>query len=200
MNNLLWNIHPNMQPSHLTSTAWITPFNAPLSPSRIGPLSGLRFAVKDNIDVASTQPPAPVRRLLLHAHCARQCGAALAQRRGRSGGKDQFDQFACGLNGTRSPMAQCPMPFNPAYVSGGSSSGSAYVVATGQVDFALAPTPQARAACLQVLKTISWALKPSKGLISTRGVVPAAQSVDCVSIFARTVDMAAQSAGASHGV
>lgn len=180
-----------MQPSHLTSTAWITPFNAPLSPSRIGPLSGLRFAVKDNIDVASYPTtcacPAFAYTPTAHASVVQRllnAGAALV-------GKTNLDQFACGLNGTRSPYGAVPNAFNPAYVSGGSSSGSAYVVATGQVDFALGTDTAGSGRVPAGLNNIVG-LKPSKGLISTRGVVPAAQSVDCVSIFARTVDMAAQ--------
>ena len=104
-------------------------------------------------------------------------------------GKTNLDQFACGLNGSRSPYGAVPNAFNPAYVSGGSSSGSAYVVATGQVDFALGTDTAGSGRVPAGLNNIVG-LKPSKGLISARGVVPAAQSVDCVSILARTVGMA----------
>jgi allophanate hydrolase len=170
--------------------AWIhKPAHAVLSAAAkvgTGPLVGLHFAVKDNIDAAGLPttaacpafaytPPvnASVVQKLLDA------GASLA-------GKTNLDQFACGLNGTRSPFGAVPNAINPLYVSGGSSSGSAYVVATGQVDFALGTDTAGSGRVPAGLNNIVG-LKPSRGLISARGVVPAAQSVDCVSIFARTV-------------
>ena len=176
-------------PSGTAPQAWIARFEHPLQGRADGALAGLRFAVKDNIDVAgatttaaceafSYQPAshaAAVQRLL-------DAGASLL-------GKTNLDQFACGLNGTRSPYGAVPNAFNPAYVSGGSSSGSAYVVATGQVDFALGTDTAGSGRVPAGLNNIVG-LKPTKGLISARGVVPAAQSLDCVSIFARTVGMA----------
>jgi allophanate hydrolase len=113
-------------------------------------------------------------------------------------GKTNLDQFACGLNGTRSPYGAVPNAFNPEYVSGGSSSGSAYVVATGQVDFALGTDTAGSGRVPAGLNNIVG-LKPSKGLISNRGVLPAAQSVDCVSIFARTVGTAVKVLEAAIG-
>ena len=169
--------------------AWITRLPTPLSLQRDGPLSGLRFAAKDNIDVAGLPTtaacPAFEHVPALHAHVVDkllQAGAALS-------GKTNLDQFACGLNGSRSPYGAVPNAFDAAYVSGGSSSGSAYVVATGEVDFALGTDTAGSGRVPAGLNNIVG-LKPSKGLISTRGVLPAAQSVDCVSIFARTVDLA----------
>jgi allophanate hydrolase len=106
-------------------------------------------------------------------------------------GKTNLDQFACGLNGTRSPYGAVPNAFDPRYVCGGSSSGSAYVVATGQVDFSLGTDTAGSGRVPAGLNNIVG-LKPSKGLISAFGVVPAAQSVDCVSIFAPTVHLAAR--------
>ena len=106
-------------------------------------------------------------------------------------GKTNLDQFACGLNGTRSPYGAVPNAFDPAYVCGGSSSGSAYVVATGQAEFALGTDTAGSGRVPAGLNNIVG-LKPSRGLISARGVVPAAQSVDCVSIFAGTVGLAAR--------
>ncbi|MDB5879974.1 MAG: allophanate hydrolase, partial [Variovorax sp.] len=105
-------------------------------------------------------------------------------------GKTNMDQFACGLNGTRSPYGPVPNSFDPRYVSGGSSSGSAWTVAVGAVDFALGTDTAGSGRVPAGLNNIVG-LKPTKGLVSTRGVLPAAQSVDCVSIFARTVDLAA---------
>ena len=123
---------------------------------------------------------------MAHAHVVQRlldAGALLA-------GKTNLDQFACGLNGTRSPYGAVPNSFDADYVSGGSSSGSAYVVATGEVDFALGTDTAGSGRVPAGLNNIVG-LKPSRGLLSARGVVPAAQSVDCVSIFARTVGTAA---------
>ena len=166
--------------------AWITRPDQPLTTSRTGVLAGWRFAVKDNIDVANlpTTAGCPAFSFTPPAHaCVVQklldAGAALQ-------GKTNLDQFACGLNGTRSPFGAVPNAFNPAYVSGGSSSGSAYAVATGQVEFALGTDTAGSGRVPAGLNNIVG-IKPSRGLISTRGVLPAAQSVDCVSIFARTV-------------
>ena len=186
----------NTLPGHATGAghspqAWILQFDTPLIRAAEGSLSGLRFAIKDNMDVQGEpttagcpafsftpgQDAEVVRKLLAS-------GAALT-------GKTNLDQFACGLNGTRSPYGAVPNAINPAYVSGGSSSGSAYVVATGQVDFSLGTDTAGSGRVPAGLNNIVG-FKPSKGLISTRGVLPAAQSVDCVSIFARTVDVAAR--------
>jgi allophanate hydrolase len=177
--------------------AWILKTPS-FEPGQAGPLAGLSFAVKDNIDVGGVPttagcpafaytPPAHaavVHKLLL-------AGAQLL-------GKTNLDQFACGLNGTRSPYGAVPNAINPAYVSGGSSSGSAYVVATGQADFALGTDTAGSGRVPAGLNNIVG-LKPSKGLISARGVVPAAQSVDCISIFARTVATAARVLEAAMG-
>jgi allophanate hydrolase len=170
----------------LAASAWISRSAPPLAGAPRGPLSGLTFAVKDNIDA---------RGLPTTAACAAyayqpDAHAAVVQTLLDAGasfvGKTNLDQFACGLNGTRSPYGAVPNAFNPLYVSGGSSAGSAYVVATGQVDFALGTDTAGSGRVPAGLNNIVG-LKPSRGLISARGVVPAAQSVDCVSIFARTV-------------
>jgi allophanate hydrolase len=175
----------------LAPQAWITRVDVPLAGSGTGPLAGLRFAVKDNIDVAGLPTtaacPAFARTPVVDAVAVRRlrdAGASVL-------GKTNLDQFACGLNGTRSPYGAVPNAFNPAYVSGGSSSGSAYVVATGQADFALGTDTAGSGRVPAGLNNIVG-LKPSRGLISTRGVLPAAQSVDCVSIFAASVGMAAR--------
>lgn len=175
----------------LSDAAWITRLDAPVAGAPAGPLAGLRFAAKDNIDVAAVPTTAAcpafayrpardatvVRRLL-------DAGAELL-------GKTNLDQFACGLNGTRSPYGAVPNALRPEYVCGGSSSGSAYVVATGQADFSLG-TDTAGSGRVPAGFNNIVGLKPSRGLVSARGVVPAAQSVDCVSIFAGTVALAAR--------
>jgi len=175
----------------VAGAAWITRVDPPLSTSQPGALSGLTFAVKDNIDVAGVATtagcPAFAYEPAQSATVVRKLLAAGA----RLAGKTNLDQFACGLNGTRSPYGAVPNAFDPLYISGGSSSGSAYVVATGQVDFALGTDTAGSGRVPAGLNNIVG-LKPSKGMISARGVVPAAQSVDCVSIFARTVGVAAR--------
>ncbi|QKO22738.1 allophanate hydrolase [Rhodoferax sp. BAB1] len=178
--------------------AWISRYETALPGANAGPLSGLRFAVKDNIDAAGLRTTAACEAFAFQpaAHSAvvhklLDAGASLL-------GKTNLDQFACGLNGTRSPWGPVPNAFDPLYVSGGSSSGSAYVVATGQADFSLGTDTAGSGRVPAGLNNIVG-LKPSKGLISTRGVLPAAQSVDCVSIFARTVGLAAQVLAAARG-
>ena len=181
---------------HVDAAAWITRVTAvdstgEASAPSAGPLQGWCFAVKDNMDVLGLSTTAGCPEFAYtpadHAqvvHRLLQAGASLQ-------GKTNLDQFACGLNGTRSPYGAVPNALNPMYVSGGSSSGSAYVVATGQVDFALGTDTAGSGRVPAGLNNIVG-LKPSRGLISARGVVPAAQNVDCVSIFARTVSVAAQ--------
>ncbi len=173
----------------LAPQAWISVCKPPLRTHTNGPLAGLTFAVKDNMDVAgiSTTAACPGFAFTPSEHAVvvqklLAAGATLV-------GKTNLDQFACGLNGSRSPYGAVPNAFDAAYVSGGSSSGSAYVVATGQVDFALGTDTAGSGRVPAGLNNIVG-LKPSKGLVSTRGVLPAAQSVDCVSVFARTVDTA----------
>ncbi len=188
------------------ANAWITKITPPpaadtaASPGDAAgrALAGLSFAVKDNIDVAGVQTTAGCPAFAYVA----QRDATVVQRLLDAGaqlrGKTNLDQFACGLNGTRSPYGAVPNAFDPRYVSGGSSSGSAYVVAVGEVDFALGTDTAGSGRVPAGLNNLVG-FKPSKGLISARGVVPAAQSVDCVSIFARTVAVAAQVLQAAIG-
>ncbi|WP_026346468.1 allophanate hydrolase [Variovorax atrisoli] len=186
-------VHEENPKSGTPDAAWIARFASPLAHTHAAvaldfalPLAGLRFAVKDNIDVAGVPTtaacPAFERLPEVHAGAVQrllEAGASLA-------GKTNLDQFACGLNGTRSPYGEVPNAFDARYVSGGSSSGSAYVVATGEVDFALGTDTAGSGRVPAGLNNIVG-LKPSRGLLSAFGVVPAAQSADCVSIFARTV-------------
>ena len=180
------------------ATAWITQLEHTEPTDGTGALAGLRFALKDNIDLAHVPTtaacPAFTYTPTRHAHVVQRLLAAGAV----ATGKTNLDQFACGLNGTRSPHGPVPNSFDPRFVSGGSSSGSAYVVATGQVDFALGTDTAGSGRVPAGLNNIVG-LKPSKGLLSARGVVPAAQSVDCVSILARTVGTALQVLRAAQG-
>ena len=191
-------VQAKTQNNATADTAWLSRSASAIAGAADGPLAGLRFAVKDNIDVYSLPTtaacPAFAYDPVAHASVVQkllQAGASLL-------GKTNLDQFACGLNGTRSPYGVVPNALNAAYVSGGSSSGSAYVVATGQVDFALGTDTAGSGRVPAGLNNIVG-IKPSKGLVSTLGLVPAAQSLDCVSIFARTVDTAAQVLHAAMG-
>jgi allophanate hydrolase len=150
------------------------------------PLYGVPFAVKDNIDVAGmpTTAACPAfsyvpERSATAVERLEAAGAILV-------GKTNMDQFATGLVGTRSPYGAVPNAFNPAYISGGSSSGSAVAVARGAVSFSLGTDTAGSGRVPAGLNNIVG-LKPSRGLISARGVVPACQSLDCVSVFALTV-------------
>jgi len=184
--------------SEASRRAWISHFDSAVVPTQPGALDGLCFAVKDNIDVRGVPTTAACptfSRVPEHS-------ATVVTRLLNSGatllGKTNLDQFACGLNGTRSPYGAVPNAFDPAYISGGSSSGSAYLVATGAVDFALGTDTAGSGRVPAGLNNIVG-IKPSKGLISAYGVLPAAQSVDCVSIFARTVGVAVRVLGAAMG-
>jgi len=168
---------------------WIARLDEPLSTGATGPLSGLRFAIKDNIDAAGLPTTAGCPAFTYHP--ARH--ATVVQRLLDAGasllGKTNLDQFACGLSGSRSPYGPVPSALAATHVSGGSSSGSAWVVAMGQADFALGTDTAGSGRVPAALNNIVG-LKPSRGLLSTRGVVPAAASADCVSIFARDVALA----------
>ena len=148
------------------------------------PLLGIPFAAKDNIDVAGLQTTAACPGF---AAAPAQANATVVQRLVDAGaiavGKTNLDQFATGLVGTRSPYGTVPNPFDAAFVSGGSSAGSAYVVATGQVPFALGTDTAGSGRVPAGFCHISG-LKPTKGWLSTHGVVPACRSLDCVSVFA----------------
>lgn len=170
-------------------SAWLHSLTRPIDGAAQGALAGLSFAIKDNIDVAGLPTTAACPAF---AHTATDSAVVvdrLLHAGARLHGKTNLDQFACGLNGTRSAYGAVPNAFDPRYVSGGSSAGSAYVVATGQVDFALGTDTAGSGRVPAGLNNIVG-LKPSRGLVSTRGVLPAAQSVDVVSIFARTVPTA----------
>jgi allophanate hydrolase len=149
------------------------------------PLYGIPFAVKDNIDVAGLQTTAACREF---AYAPKETAAAV-QRLIDAGaiviGKTNLDQFATGLVGTRSPYGAVPNVFDARYISGGSSSGSASVVARGIVPFALG-TDTAGSGRVPAGFNNIVGLKPTRGALSARGVVPACRSLDCVSIFALT--------------
>jgi allophanate hydrolase len=167
------------------------------------PLLGMPFAVKDNIDVAGLPTTAACPGF---AQGPASAHATVVQRLVDAGaipiGKTNLDQFATGLVGTRSPHGAVPNPFDAAYVSGGSSSGSAYAVSCGQVPFALGTDTAGSGRVPAGFCNIAG-LKPTRGWLSTRGVLPACRSLDCVSVFALTPEdawaVAAQAAGPDDG-
>ena len=151
------------------------------SPSEL-PLYGIPFAVKDNMDVAGcptsagcpdfsyqAKTDAYVVELLLSA------GAILI-------GKTNMDQFATGLVGTRSPYGVPGNAFDPQFIPGGSSSGSAVAVATGLVSFSLG-TDTAGSGRVPASFNNLLGYKPTRGKLSNRGIIPACRSLDCVSVF-----------------
>ena len=155
------------------------------------PLYGIPFAIKDNIDLAGV----PTTAGCPDFKYVPQQSAAVVQKLLEAGaipvGKTNLDQFATGLVGTRSPYGACRNSFDESFISGGSSSGSAVAVATGLVSFALG-TDTAGSGRVPAAFNNIIGLKPSCGSLSTRGVVPACRSLDCVSIFALTAADAGQ--------
>ena len=151
------------------------------------PLYGLPFAIKDNIDLAGLPTTAACPEFAF----VPERSAWVVQRLIDAGalpiGKTNMDQFATGLNGTRSPYGACRNALVPERVSGGSSSGSAVSLALGQVSFALG-TDTAGSGRVPAAFNQLVGFKPTCGLLSTSGVVPACRSLDTVSIFAFTAE------------
>jgi allophanate hydrolase len=148
-------------------------------------LFGIPFAVKDNIDSANLPTTAACPS---YAYIAKENATVVQQLLNEGAiliGKTNLDQFATGLVGVRSPYGACANLFNREYICGGSSSGSALAVAAGVVSFALG-TDTAGSGRIPAAFSNIVGLKPSKGVLSTSGVVPACRSLDCVSIFALT--------------
>ncbi|MEO8526536.1 MAG: allophanate hydrolase, partial [Caldimonas sp.] len=154
------------------------------------PLFGVPFAAKDNIDVAGLPTtaacPAVEARPEVHAGAVQRlvdAGAVCM-------GKTNLDQFATGLVGTRSPYGRPSSTFAAERISGGSSSGSAVVVSRGDVPIALG-TDTAGSGRVPAGFNNIVGLKPTPGRVTTCGVLPACRSIDCVSVFALTVEDAA---------
>lgn len=156
-----------------------------------GPLYGIPFAVKDNIDVAGMETTCACPEFARVAEHSAEAVARLEAAGAVLIGKTNLDQFATGLNGTRSPYGIPASVFDADYISGGSSSGSAVAVAAGQVSFALG-TDTAGSGRVPAAFNNIVGLKPTKGLVSTRGLVPACRSQDVISVFALTVADAAR--------
>ncbi len=149
------------------------------------PLYGVPFAVKDNIDVAGMPTTAACPA---YAYTPTKSATVVEQLLAAGAtliGKTNMDQFATGLVGTRTPYGPCSSVFDARYISGGSSAGSSIAVAAGLVSFSLG-TDTAGSGRVPAAFNNIVGVKPTKGAISTEGVVPACRSLDCVSIFALT--------------
>jgi len=159
-----------------------------LSVEKLGaPLCGVPVAVKDNIDVAGLPTTAACPAFAYSPSADATVVVKLKAAGAIVVGKTNLDQFATGLVGTRTPY---PVPRNPLradLIPGGSSSGSAVAVAAGIAPVALG-TDTAGSGRIPAMYNNVVGLKPSLGLVSTKGVVPACRSLDCISIFALTVD------------
>lgn len=179
--------------------AWITPPSAELLEPYLSklesmtadertekPLWGVPFAVKDNIDVAGMTTTAGCAAFAYAAESSATVVAKLEAAGAFPVGKTNLDQFATGLVGTRSPYGECENALDPAFISGGSSSGSAVAVALGMAAFALGTDTAGSGRVPAALNGIVG-FKPPLGSWSTAGVVPACASLDCVSVFAHTL-------------
>jgi allophanate hydrolase len=174
---------------HVLSDAELAPYLARLSetdPETL-PLYGIPFAIKDNIDLGGV----PTTAALPELAWTPERSATVVERLIAAGalpiGKANLDQLATGLVGTRSPYGAVPNAFDPDYIAGGSSSGSAAAVAHGLVSFALGTDTAGSGRVPAALGNLVG-IKPTRGLVSTRGVLPACRTLDCVSLF--TLDLA----------
>ncbi|WLH53365.1 allophanate hydrolase [Pseudomonas tolaasii] len=178
---------------HLLSVAELEPYLAALDgrePSQL-PLYGIPFAIKDNIDLAGIPTTAACPAF---AYVPQRSATVVEQLIALGAvplGKTNLDQFATGLNGSRSPYGACPNSVLPDYPAGGSSAGSSLAVALGVASFALGTDTAGSGRVPAALNNLVG-LKASKGLISTAGVVPACRTLDCVTTFTRTAREASQ--------
>ncbi|TWC34581.1 allophanate hydrolase [Pseudomonas sp. SJZ079] len=178
---------------HLLSEAELEPYLAALDGKTAAelPLYGVPFAIKDNIDLAGVPTTAACPAF---AYLPEQSATLVAQLIALGAvplGKTNLDQFATGLNGTRSPYGACRNSLHPDYPSGGSSAGSALAVALGVASFALGTDTAGSGRVPAALNNLVG-LKATKGLLSTAGVVPACRTLDCVSYFSASAREASQ--------
>ncbi|MHA6195764.1 allophanate hydrolase [Pseudomonas wadenswilerensis] len=178
---------------HLLSVEELEPYLAALedaSPQSL-PLYGVPFAIKDNIDLAGIPTTAACPAFAYTPERSATVVEQLIRLGAVPLGKTNLDQFATGLNGTRSPYGACINSVLDDYPSGGSSAGSPLAVALGVASFALG-TDTAGSGRVPATLNGLVGLKASKGLVSTAGVVPACRTLDCVTTFTATAGEASQ--------
>ncbi|MET0700097.1 MAG: allophanate hydrolase [Mycobacterium sp.] len=163
-----------------------------------GPLAGVRLAVKDNVDVAGLPTTAGCPEFAFQPTDDAPVVAALRAAGAVVLGKTNLDQFATGLVGTRSPYGAVSDSRRPDYISGGSSAGSAVAVALGEADIAIGTDTAGSGRVPAGLQGIVG-IKPTVGVVSTEGVVPACESYDCVTIFAADLELANRAMAAMAG-
>lgn len=150
------------------------------------PLYGIPFAIKDNIDLAGIPTTAACPEFSYTPNASATVVQKLIDAGAIPVGKTNLDQFATGLVGVRSPYGACKNSINPEYISGGSSSGSAVSVALDLASFSLG-TDTAGSGRVPAAFNNLVGIKPSCGLLSAHGMLPACRSIDCMSIFAKNV-------------
>jgi allophanate hydrolase len=178
---------------HLLSKDELEPYLAALedkSPAEL-PLYGIPFAIKDNINLAGIPTTAACPAFAYTPDTSATIVEQLIALGAVPLGKANLDQFATGLNGTRSPYGECRNSVHPDYPSGGSSAGSSLAVALGVCSFALGTDTAGSGRVPAALNNLVG-LKASKGLISTAGVVPACRTLDCVTFLTATAAEASQ--------
>ncbi|MEB0075614.1 allophanate hydrolase [Pseudomonas sp. CCI3.2] len=181
---------------HLLSIAELEPYLTALEGRDLKdlPLYGVPFAIKDNIDLAGIPTTAACPAFAYTPQTSATIVEQLLALGAIPLGKTNLDQFATGLNGSRSPYGACPNSVLMDYPSGGSSAGSSLAVALGIASFALGTDTAGSGRVPAALNNL-LGLKASKGLISTAGVVPACRTLDCVSTFTATAREASQLLG-----
>ncbi len=155
--------------------------------ARTLPLYGVPFGVKDSIDVEGVPTTLACPDYAYVAPATAPAVQRLLDAGALYVGKTSLDQFATGLNGTRTPHPIPRSVYGSDLISGGSSSGSALAVALGQVPFAVATDTAGSGRVPAALNGVIG-YKPSRGLISTVGLVPACRSLDCISVMAGSID------------
>jgi len=162
------------------------------------PLWGIPFAIKDNIDLAGIPTTAGCEAFTYVPAQSATVVQQLIDAGAIPLGKTSLDQFATGLNGTRTERGPCRNSVDPTYISGGSSAGSAVAVGLGLASFSLG-TDTAGSGRVPAGFNNLVGLKPSVGLLSATGMVPACRSLDCISIFAANCDDANQVMACAEG-
>ena len=157
--------------------------DARIAAGEVLPLAGVPFAVKDNIDVAWLDTTCACPAFAYTPAASATVVARLVAAGAIPVGKTNLDQFATGLNGTRSPYGIPRNAYNRAYISGGSSAGSAVATAAGLVGFALG-TDTAGSGRVPAAFNHLVGFKPTRGRWSSTGMVPACRTLDCITVFA----------------